>query len=127
MAQRQRDRRNDGHQQHHGSNLERVGVAAVQQRTQLLGIAVVGRQRRRAACHIDAQFVCQHYACNFEHDDTGHDPPEPGEAREPGTQLLQIDVDHHDHEQEQHHDRADVHQHQHYGQELGLDQQPDRR
>ena len=41
--------------------------------------------------------------------------------------LREVDVEHHHHEQEQHHHRAHVHQHQHHGEELRLDQQPDRR
>ena len=55
------------------------------------------------------------------------EPAQPRESREPGTQLVEVDIQHHDDEQEQDHDRADVNEDEHDRQEFRFDEQPDRR
>ena len=78
--------------------------------------------------HIDAQSAARpDHTHDLENDRQRGEPAQPGEAREAGAQLIEVDVEHHDDEQEQHHHRAHVDQHQHDREELRLDQQPDGR
>src|SRR4051812_20344249 len=47
LAQRERDGGDDGHQQHHCGDLERIRVVGIEQLAELPGIAGSRRQRRR--------------------------------------------------------------------------------
>ena len=83
--------------------------------------------RRRAARDVDAEAPRGNDADDLGDHRERSDPAEPGIAREAASMLLHLDVEHHDDEQEQHHHRSNVDKHQHDREELGLDQQPDRR
>ena len=64
---------------------------------------------------------------HFQHDNATDQHRHRDKAAEILAQYVDIDIEHHHHKQEQHHHRADVDQHQQDGEELGLQQHPDRR
>ena len=127
-AHGQRDGGDDRHQQQHGRKLERIGVAGVQHTARARACCCSRpAARRRGSRRCRARRVAHTTPTISTITAQRGEPAEPGEAREALAQLRQVDVEHHDDEQEQHHHRADVHQHQHDGEELRLEQQPDRR
>ena len=120
----ERDRRDDGDEQQHRGDLQRIEIAGVDVDAEQLRVAELdggGRGLRR----IDEAEPGQQDGRHLERDDDADDRRDGKVAPEAGAQRADVDVEHHDDEQEQHHHRADVDEDERDRQELGAQQHPD--
>src|SRR6201999_491114 len=105
--------------EHHAGDLEVMDVFRIEHEAERLGIADIGRDRRRdrfGHAGVDNPAAADQQQSRQEY--PADDEADRQILAEALAQFDEINVEHHDHEQEQHRDRADVNDHQDHRQEF---------